>query len=459
MKAEVDLNLGEALRKIEDNVYEYAAPRGMADTVRVVASFFLDSRQVSRLDVYVKAPLDPELLRPQFGTRVMQRDREAGGTEELYYPKLNALILEGKGAPVRVMAIGYISPRLMADLFVERAQKLRNEKRWDEAQTEADKAVLVDADYARGYLEQGECWLDLKNDNEAIVSFIAGSKAKYNPRIRAMAHARLGGVYWKSRNWADKAQVEFQHAVALAPDLDEAHVRYGEFLQAQKQADQAIAELSLALRLNPGNLQAHNDLGALYYSRSEFAQAMPHYGVISKWAETPAATNDDASKAEWHYRYAICLSRERKSSEAIEVFRKAVQRNSQMAAAWYQLGEQYRAAKDFEKALDSFRSGLKAGPQDPALNRALGNALLESGQIEAARRQMEQSLHLRPEDPGQRFDMARCWAALGKKKQAIHWIQQAVSAGFKDRNQLTGDRFLTPLQKNGDFKKILLQVS
>jgi hypothetical protein len=72
---------------------------------------------------------------------------------------------------------------------------------------------------------------------------------------------------------------------------------------------------------------------------------------------------------------------------------------------------------------------------------------------------MEQTLRLQPNDPTQRFDMARCWAALGKKKQAIYWIQQAVSAGFRDRARLTGDRFLAPLQKDGEFKKILQQVS
>jgi tetratricopeptide (TPR) repeat protein len=459
MKADVDLNLGEALRKIDDNVYEYAAPRSTADTARVVATFFADSRQVSRLDVYLKAPLDPELLRSQFGTRVMVRQREAGGSEELYYPKINALILGAKDAPASVVAIGYLSPRLMADVFVERAQKLRNEKQYNDAQTEADKAVVVDPDYARGYLEQAECWNDLKNDSEAIVSLIAAANAKYNSRYRALAHARLGELYWRSRNWSDKSQVEFQQAVSLAPELDQIHLQYGEFLQAQKQIDQAQAEFATAVRLNARNIQAHNLLGALHYGRSEYALALPHYAVVSTWAETPASTNTDAAKAEWDYRYAVCLGHEHKDTEGIEVLRKAVRRNPQMIAAWYQLGNEYRTTKDFEKALDSYRSGLKVSLQDFSLNQALGETLLDSGQTELARRQVEQTLRLRPDDATQRFDMARCWGALGKKKQSIYWIQQAVSAGFKDRARLTNDRFLAPLQKDGDFKKLLQQIS
>jgi tetratricopeptide (TPR) repeat protein len=459
LKAEVDLNLGEALKKVDENVFEYPAPRGVTDTARVVAGFFADSRQVSRLEVYLKRPLDPEVLRPQFGTRVMVREREGGVTEEFYYPKLNSLILAKNGGAATAIAIGYLSPRLMADLLVERAQELRGERRLDEAQTEADKAVLVDPDYARGYLEQGDCWADLKNETEAIVSFIAGGNAKYSARYRALAHTRLGSLYWRSRNWLDKAPVEFQKALALAPALDEAHLRYGEFLWAQKQADPAVAELSQAIRLNPRNVQAHQVLGSLYYSRSDFAQALPHYAFVSAWAETPASSNNDAAKAAWHYRYAICLGRERKSPEAIEALRKAVQRDPGMIAAWHQLGAEYQVAKEIPKALDAYRSGLKVNSQDFALNQGLGNALLESGQTEAARRQIEQTLRLRPDDAAQRFYMARCWAALGKKKEAIYWIQQAVSGGFKDRSRLVGDHFLAPLQSNGEFKKILQQVS
>ena len=458
MKAEVDLSLGEPVRKLEDNVYEYAAPRAMADTARVVASFFPDSRQVSRLDVYVKVPLDPELLRSQFGTRVLSRSRDGGQTEELYYPKLNALILDASRAAAPVTAISYLSPRLMADVFAARAQKLRSEKRFDEAQTEADKAVLVDPDYALGYLQQGDAWLDAKNENEAIVSFIAAAKARYSARYKAAAHTRLGIIYSR-RKWADKAAVEFQQAVAVAPDLDEAHGRYGEFLREQKQPDQAAAELSTAVRLNSGNIRAHNELAALYYARSQFVQALPHSAVVSRWAETPASTNSDASKAEWHYRYGVCLSRQKQSVEAIEVLRKAVQRNPRMIAAWLQLAQEQAAARDFPKALESLQSGLQTNPQDLQLNRALGSTLLESGQADAARRQMEATLRLQPNDPAQRFDLGRCWAALGKKKQALHWIQEAVSAGFKDRARLTSDRFLAPLQKDGDFKKILQQVS
>jgi len=462
-KAEVDLNLGDPLRKLEENIYVYPPPRSTADSDHIVVQFFGDTRQVARVDVYLKAPLDPEVLRAQFGTRVMMHDREASEVEELYYPKLNGLIFAGRtaasGAQTRVTAIAYMSPRLMADLFVERSQSLRRENRLGEAQTEADKAVLVDADYARGYLEQAECWIGLKNENEAMVSFIAATKAKYNALSLAAAHVRLGELYWRSRNWGDKALVEFQQAIALEPDSDNAHLRYAQYLRGQNQPDQAVAEFSAAIRLNSGNLDAHHDLADLHYARSEFSKAEIHYGALSTWAETPASRSADSAKAEWHYRFGVCLSKDKKANDAVAAYQKALKRNPQFAPAWLGLGNEYQAMRDWDKALDSYRSGLKASPKDFPLSQALGNTLLEKGPPASARGQIEQALQMKPDDAQQRFYMARCWAALGKKNEAVRWIRQAVAAGFQDRARLTGDRFLAPLQKDGEFKKILQQIS
>jgi tetratricopeptide (TPR) repeat protein len=425
----------------------------------VVVTFFPDTRQVALLDVYLKTPLIPDLLRSQFGTRIMVREREAGVTEELYYPKLQSLSVTKKDNTELVGSVGYVSPRLIADAFVERSRKLRSEKNFSEAQTEADKAVLVDPDYARSYLEQGYCLSGLKSESEALVSYVAAANARYGPQDISLAHTEVAMQFWKTKNWLDSVPTEFQQAIAAAPDLDEPHMHYAEFLLEQKKADQAQTELAAAVRLNPGNMEARTLLADYLFGRSQFAEALPQYGALSAWAETPQANTADNAKAELHLRYGTCLSRTQKSADAIAALLKAVQRNASLTAAWSLLGSEYRKSKDFEKAMGSYRSGIKVNPQDFDLNQGLGNALLESGQSDAARRQMEETLRLRPNDAMQRFYLARCWAALNKKKEAISWIQQAIAAGLKDRALLTGDPFLQSLQKDGDFKKLLLTIS
>jgi len=457
-KAEVDLNLGEPLQKTGDQEYEYAPPRAVNDTKRVVVSYFADTRQVSRIDVYLKAPLDAELLRPQFGTRVLVRERGNGEREEIFYPRLRALIFNGASAGAPVLAISYLSPRLVADGYVERFNDFLRDKRYEEALTEADKAVLVDSDYARGYVAQGTYWVDQKNYDEAIVRFLAAASTKYPPRYKAVAHARLGMLYWREKHWMDKAPAEFQKAVSLAPDLDEGHLRYGEFLEAQKQNQQAFDEYSKAASLNPNNSRARLAVAAIHFGKGEYAQALPHYESLSQWAETAPGARDEF-RAEVYYRYAVCLSETHKGPQAIEAYQKALQRNAALVDAYNRLGLEHKAAGSFDQALESYRSGLKIDAKNFPLNHNLADALLEGGQAEEARRQAELTLRLKPEDAAQKFQMARCWGALGKKKQTLYWVEQAVAAGYKDRARLTQDRFLALVQKDGDFKKLLHEIT
>lgn len=458
-KAEVNLNLGEPVRKLGEQVFEYSPPRGANDTRRVLVSYFSDTRQVSRLDVYLKIPIDAELMRPQFGTRVMVRGREDNEQEELYYPKLHALIFAGKAAGSPAIGISYLSPRLVADYYVERFHDLLREKRYDDALTEADKAVLVDPDYAGGYVAQGTYWENQKNYEEAIVRYLAAGNAKYSRLSRAVGRARLGTLYWREKNWVDKAAAEFPRAISEAPQLDEPHLRYGEFLQAQKQPEEALGELVKAVNLNPANVQARLGLAAIYYGKAEYAKALPQYAALSQAAESTSTEHSNELKAEIHFRYGACLGDAKKGQPAIEAYLKALQKNPNLVQAYNNLGSEYQAAGNLEKALESYRSGLKIDERHFLLNQNLGNALLESGQLEPARRQAEATLRLKPDDATQRLNVARCWGALGKKKPALYWVQQAVAGGYKDRARLTGDRFLALVQKDGDFKKILQQMN
>src|SRR5262249_17799278 len=127
-KAEVDVNLGEPVRKLEEQVYEYTPPRDVTDTARVVVTFFPEARQVARIDVYLKAPVPPDAFRQQFGNRVMLRDRTGGGAEEIFYPRVHALIFAGKSSGEPVAAVSYLSPRYLADLYIERFSDLMRQK-------------------------------------------------------------------------------------------------------------------------------------------------------------------------------------------------------------------------------------------------------------------------------------------------------------------------------------------
>ncbi|MGB7623297.1 MAG: hypothetical protein WBN92_13175, partial [Terriglobia bacterium] len=84
--------------------------------------------------------------------------------------------------------------------------------------------------------------------------------------------------------------------------------------------------------------------------------------------------------------------------------------------------------------------------------------LLVRGQFDEARQQSESTLSLKPDDVWTMIDVAHAWASLGKKKQAMSWIEKAVAGGFRDKNQLTTDRYFESIRNQGDFKKLVAQL-
>jgi tetratricopeptide (TPR) repeat protein len=462
-KAEVDLSFGEPLRKVKPDaeLYEYAPTAEANIFERLVITYFADTKQVARLDAYFKSPHSGDSIRSdmQMGRRVLTRDRSDGGVEEFYYPKFNGLLFSSKTSGAPAVAVSYFSPRYLADIYVSRCSELLRTKQYSEASDEADKAVVVDPDYARGYLAQGWSYQSQKNYDEAIVRFLAASNAKYPPHSKGEAHTWLGLMYWNPKNLAEKAQEEFQRGVSTAPDYYYTHYQYGRFLRAQKQQDRALAELARAVELNPRYVDARLELASLFYEKKDYANAAPHYEWLSRWAESEAAVDrDDNFKSQVHFNYAYSLAETGKNDRAIEIYQVALKRNPKYVGALNNLGVLYQTLKDYPKAEEYYRAGLRFEPKDFLLNRNLGRVLLVRGQFEEARQQSESTLNLKPEDVWTMIDVAHAWASLGKKKQAMSWIEKAVAAGFRDKNQLTTDRYFESIRNQGDFKKLVAQL-
>ena len=471
-KAVTDLRLGEPLRKLaEEGVYEYAPPREAPEARQVVVRFFPDMI-VARLDVYLKEPLLAAALASGFGNMVVSRERPEGGREEFYYPSFQGLIYEAGGAGDRALAISFLSPRLLADYYSERFNEHYGAKRYREAAVEADKAAVVDPDYARGYLAQGLYYESQKDFDEALVRYNAAVAAKYTPEKKARAYMRMGSVYFYEKNQADKAAEAFQRAVQTDPALAVAHLEYGRFLLKQKRDAQALAELGKAVESDPAYLEARLELASAHFKRKQYAEALPHYKVLSEWAGSPAAAKADAGfRSDQYFYYAYCLAETGKREEAIGWYEKAIELTPTGEGAFTNMGWQYLQLDRPDRAEAVFRRGLAVNPRNLLMNGHLVEALLRLGRPEEAVRQAEATLALKPDDGEFMVKMARALAALGRKKKeesflrvggfeergrAGHWLEEAARAGYK--GNLAADPLLREIIEGNDkLKKLFPQ--
>ncbi len=453
VKAAVDGMLGAPVRATGTDAYEYRAVAGAADIASEVIEYFPETQQVARLAAYLKTPLSAAALRAQFGAPVLTRQRGDGKQEELFFPRLNGLIY-APGKPDEVIAISYLSPRALADAFVVLFNQHQSAKRYQAALEAADNAVQADPDYARAYLSQGIYYFYQDNADEALVRFVAASRARYNLLKKAHAHVWIGIAHSKKKQ-PELAREQFHKAIAMAPSFFTAHFEYGNFLVAQNQPDQAEAAFQKALLISPDNSSARFEIAAIHYKRKEWTKALPHLKQLSDWADSPAAANASPSfKATIYGEYAHVfnevetahnpLAGSDLAEKIIALYEKGLRLDPGNAFICNNIGYEYERTKRLEKAEQYYRQGLATNPKHVVLNHNLADVLFGMRRYDEARRQAEIALGVNANDMWMMMNAARSSAALGSKEDALAWLRKAGAAGYQarmDGNALEGGYF------------------
>jgi tetratricopeptide (TPR) repeat protein len=455
-KAEVDLSLGEPLRRLTptDEAYEYAPPRGADDTSKVVVEFWVDTMQIARIDVYPKTPPASAPIREQFGTRVIARQRADGRSEELFYPSMLGMILTGREADASVAAVSYLSTRTLAAVYATRAFDALAARRLSEARTEADKAVLIDPDYGNGYLVQGQYFEAAGDAAEAFARYTLATRSRYGPYHRAAAHAGIGRLYEGPLKAPEKARAEFDLAIETATGRyrDAARVWLAQYLSRQKKDDEALAEYRRALTENPANRSAERGAAAILYDKDLYREALPLYRSLSTWAEETKPADGATLMA----RYGYCLGQLNQRREAIAWYQKALDAGyDKKASLLGNLAYEHRQLGEFQKALDVAEQGLAFEARDRFLNAGRTQALLGLGRFSDALAQAQTALSVDPQNGFRMLDLARAYGGLRKKKDALVWATKAVEAGVRHQPSLTADPLLGLIQNDGNYRRLI----
>ena len=147
-----------------------------------------------------------------------------------------------------------------------------------------------------------------------------------------------------------------RHNIEKNPGDFEAHYNLGAMLQAQGAIDSAIAEYAKALNLRPQDATGNNALGAALVAEGHPEQAAPYLQAALK-------ARPDYFDA--HYNLGFALA----------------QRN------------------DFQGAVEQFRTALQLQPHDAAVEANLGVALAEMGHYPEAKAHFQHALQLDANQP------------------------------------------------------------
>jgi len=175
-----------------------------------------------------------------------------------------------------------------------------------------------------------------------------------------------------------------------------------------------------AIRVDPDNYVALNNLGETLHRRGDAGGALEHYlraarvrpGVPGVWANIGAGYLD--------------LGR---TPEAEQAFRTALALNPRHAEAHIGMGNAYIRQGLREKAAQAFGQAVEAAPRSAQARNALGAALAELGRIPEALARYREALELQPDYADPYFNMGIDLLAVGRRAEGLEALRRAALLG------------------------------
>ena len=322
------------------------------------------------------------------------------------------------------------------DRLVASATEARQAERWEEAIGLYAKAVKIKPDYVEGYWYQGTSYYSLDDfergsevfrkvvrlapKNGAAFAFLGLCEFGLKDYDRALQHllqSRILGV----GDTADLANVARYHAAILMTRMEQfeqALETLGEFASAGNDNPRIIEAMGLAtLRMPMLPVEAPPDRRemVLMAGRASYMMATRNTAAAAKAFEALAARYPDTPNV--HYAYGVYLLQEQ-SDKALEEFRRELELQPGHAWSLMQMAFEYLKRSDAPAALPFAQQAVAAAPNAFPAHKALGQALLETGDVDGAIKELQVGIGLAPDSPGLHFTLARAYQRAGRTEEA-----------------------------------------
>ena len=214
-----------------------------------------------------------------------------------------------------------------------------------------------------------------------------------------------------------ESEKEFKRAIDANPNYPTAHQWYSEFLGAMGRHEEAIAEAKRALELDPFSVAINGGLGSVLFFSRQYDQA-------------------------------------------IEQAQKTLQTDSNFADAHWGLGDAYEQKKMYSEAVAEWQKALNVEGDGP-MAAALGEAYKVSGYPGVLRRWLEYFLEKRSQRGGRGLahQIAASYSVLGKKDEAMTWLEKAYSERSGGMPSLKIDPHFDSLRSDPRFQSLVRRMN
>ncbi|MCL7969134.1 MAG: tetratricopeptide repeat protein [marine benthic group bacterium] len=289
------------------------------------------------------------------------------------------------------------------------------------------------------------------------------SRARNQPSdVRAYDYVLRGRQFFRRTR---KASLEFalemfRKAIEIDPNYAEARVGAaysGALLRmyyptVEGVLEEADEQSQRALELAPESSDAHAARGFVQFQLGEFDAAEDSFG---------RAMRLDPLQFESRYFLGRIRFQQGRHEEAAQLFDEALAAREDYQAAFFgaqareALGRSEAATRHYRTALEVAERHMDLNPDDPRAATMRAVSLCRLGRLQEGKEWAERALMIDPADAGVRYNVACLFALQEEPERAIECLEEAIAAGFGNREWISQDPDLEALRDQPRFQALV----
>jgi tetratricopeptide (TPR) repeat protein len=342
------------------------------------------------------------------------------------------------------------------DRLLEEATRARQAERWEEAVSLYSKVVKLAPDYVEGHWYLGTAHYTLDNfaecrdnfrrvlrlapKNGGAYAFLGLCEFGLKDYDRALEHllqSRILGV-GDSPELGSTARYHAAILMARIEQYEQALETLGEFASEGNDNPRVIEAMGIAtLRMPLLPIEAPPDRRemVLMAGRASYMMATRNTASAEKAFEALAFRYPEMPNV--HYAYGVFLLQEQ-PDRALEEFKRELEVQPQHPWSLMQIAYEYLKRGEAQHALPFAQQSVSIAPNAFPARKALGQALLETGDVDGSIRELETGIKLAPQSPGLHFTIARAYQRAGRQEDASRARSEFTRLDRLARTQRSG---------------------
>lgn len=258
-------------------------------------------------------------------------------------------------------------------------------KEGQEAFDHADIVLAKDKDNPDVHVIKGKALLLLGKKEDALLAF--ERSVELEPKNEG-GRFMLAFIY-RELGLDNEATDSLKKLLVLNKNHEAGRILLAEMLAARGSRDMAIIEYKTVQKINPKNSSIYFPLGKLLMDNKDYEGARKYLEIAVKY---------DPGSIEAHLLFGSVLKTLGRSGEAINAFQTVLGINKDAFPAHYELGKIYLDNNMAARAIEEFNIAIMLEQQNAAAYNLLGKALLKKLKFDEAITQFSTAVKLDPQE-------------------------------------------------------------